>query len=401
MERKIAARSRQCGRRKPRAFTLVELLVVIAIIGILVALLLPAIQSAREAARRTQCRNNLKNIGLAIHNFLDSKKQFPTGGTAPGARIESYLQDTLTVPIEANRKGPANGPLKQGIGWMFQILPYLEENSVSNIVRQADLSKNPIPLYNCPSRRGVTLSNNTNFGSDSVAVSLVDYAAATAGPVRSEIGNTIDTLFSKPASEYADLSPDAFWGCSDCGSSLPSASKVRQMRSAGTPVQYRGIIQRTDWSPNLSGGPSIHTGFTVKMTLAKITDGTSKTLLASEKRLRPTEYSGVSTRETATEKQAPKFDDRGWADGWDYDHLRSCMFPPEQDSEEPDDEDNFAYSFGSAHPGGINALFADGSVTLINYDIDRETFNRLGHRSEHRKPHGVRIESRRRTAVAA
>ena len=69
------------SKRKRGAFTLVELLVVIAIIGILVALLLPAIQAAREAARRTQCRNNLKNIGLAIHNFHDTYKMFPTGGT--------------------------------------------------------------------------------------------------------------------------------------------------------------------------------------------------------------------------------------------------------------------------------------------------------------------------------
>src|SRR5262249_50424441 len=107
-------------------FTLVELLVVIAIIGILVALLLPAIQAAREAARRTQCKNNLKNIGLSIHNLYNTYKYFPTGGTQPNPSIEDYLRDTPTAGL-FNRKGPANGPLEQGLGWMYQILPFLEE----------------------------------------------------------------------------------------------------------------------------------------------------------------------------------------------------------------------------------------------------------------------------------
>ncbi|MGD9634677.1 MAG: DUF1559 domain-containing protein [Pirellulales bacterium] len=376
-------------------FTLVELLVVIAIIGILVALLLPAIQSAREAARRTECRNHLKNIGLAIHNFHDSQKMFPTGGTSPGARIQDYLKDTATTP-EQNRKGPANGPLKQGLGWLFQILPYLEEGAVSNIVRQTDLSKSPIPLYNCPSRRGVTVSSNTAFTADPVEVSLVDYAAATAGPSRSEIGNAIENYFNDFAAPYSNpdanitdiLVKEVFWGCPDtrCNYTVPSDSVVRQMQNAGTPVQYRGIIQRTDWTAPLNpaaypeGGK--RNGFGVKMTFSKIIDGTSKTLLAAEKRLRPSEYSGVSTREDAQPNQAPTFDDRGWADGWDYDHLRSTMFPVVQDGETPTADLDFAFAFGSAHPGGMNALFADGSVTSIGYDIDRETFNRLGHRSD-------------------
>jgi len=363
-------------------FTLVELLVVIAIIGILVALLLPAIQAAREAARRAECSNKLRNIGLAIHNFNDSRKQFPTGGTFPGARIEDYLVDRNSVPDPAQRKGPPNGPLKQGLGWMFQILPFLEEGAISTITRQADLSKNPIPLYNCPSRRGITMSNNTNYGDDSVTVSLVDYAAATAGPSRTEIGNAITDYFENPH----DHKNEVFWGCPDCGSSFPTANTVRQAQAAGTPVQFRGIIQRTDWevvpvSPfNPEGGR--RAGFGVKMTFSKIADGTSKTLLASEKRLRPSEYSGNSSRPGATQGLAPLFDDRGWADGWDYEHLRSCVFPIEQDGELPEDDDEFAFSFGSAHPSGINALFADGAVTSISYDIDRETFNRMGHRHD-------------------
>src|SRR3954451_9773966 len=82
------------SRPKRMAFTLVELLVVIAIIGILVALLLPAIQSAREAARRTQCKTNLKNIGLSILNHVDARKVFPTGGVTYGVLIEDYVEGT-------------------------------------------------------------------------------------------------------------------------------------------------------------------------------------------------------------------------------------------------------------------------------------------------------------------
>lgn len=372
--------ARQGDRR--RGFTLVELLVVIAIIGILVALLLPAIQAAREAARRTQCKNNLKNIGLAIHNFCESQKQFPTGGSTNAPRIEDYLRDTPTAP-EADRKGPPNGPEKQGLCWLFQILPYLEEGSVHGIVRQADIAKSPIPLYNCPSRRGVTIADNTNY-SDVAMVSLVDYAAATAGPARSEVGDAINGYLTNPyTSEVRGL---AFWGCPTCGPDVPDQAKVNAMKAAGTPVQFRGIIQRTDWvrvpvSPfNPTGGRIA--GFGVKMTFAKITDGASKTLLVGEKRLRPSEYSGFSTRPGAQPKAAPLFDDRGWADGWDYDVLRSCMFPLSQDGETPEDDVNFAYSFGAAHASAMNALLGDGSVTSISYDVDREMFNRLGHRRD-------------------
>src|SRR4051794_18126873 len=93
---------RHCG------FTLVELLVVIAIIGILVALLLPAIQAAREAARRSQCMNNLKQIMLSIHNFVSAKQVFPGGGIAPWPRIQDYL---------TSANGQPYGPDKQGLSW--------------------------------------------------------------------------------------------------------------------------------------------------------------------------------------------------------------------------------------------------------------------------------------------
>jgi prepilin-type N-terminal cleavage/methylation domain-containing protein/prepilin-type processing-associated H-X9-DG protein len=354
------------------AFTLVELLVVIAIIGILVALLLPAIQAARESARRTECRNNLKNIGVAMHNFNDTYKQFPTGGTFPGARIESYVTD-----------GRANGPARQGIGWMYQILPFLEEGTIKDIATQADLAKNPIPLYTCASRRPLTITKNTNYG-DGIEVSLVDYAAATAAPSRDELDKRNEDFDDWLATPFDHVS-EIFWGCPTCGSGLPSPSETKNAAASGNPIQFRGIIQRTDWQaipPPSPQAPGRHSGFTKKISFSQIPDGSSKTLLVSEKRLRPSEYDGFSSRQDAQEGEAPLFDDRGWADGWDYDALRSCLFPLLRDGELPEEDTEFAYSFGSAHSAGINAMFADGSVKLIDYETDREVFNRLGHRHD-------------------
>ncbi|MDZ4659443.1 MAG: DUF1559 domain-containing protein [Bythopirellula sp.] len=366
-----------------RGFTLVELLVVIAIIGILVALLLPAIQAAREAARRTQCRNNLKNIGLAVLNFESTNKQFPTGGTSPQAAIDDFLKDTLTVSNPANRRGPANGPLEQGVGWLYQILPYLEQGAVKNLIRQRDLGKNPISLYNCPSRRSVTMYYNPGRDAE---VSLVDYAATTAGPTRTEIGNAafdgyLNDFVENPLTQ--ESVGDVFWGCREGESGLPDEPLVRFLAGQGRGFVFRGIIQRTDWDPQTG----THLGFTQKMTIPRIADGTSNTLLASEKWVSQI-YSG-GPPDTSPQHPWKSGDDFGWADGWDYDSLRSCMFAPQNDgngdeakalSANSSVKENF--QFGSAHPGGINTLFADGSVRSLGYDVNVETFNLLGHRED-------------------
>jgi len=121
------------------AFTLVELLVVIAIIGVLVALLLPAIQAAREAARRSQCKNNLKQIGLALHNFESARRAFPPGFVSNAASIN----------------GPGTGP---GWGWAAHILPYLEESSLNIDLKRSitdpiydQVRKTALPVFRCPS----------------------------------------------------------------------------------------------------------------------------------------------------------------------------------------------------------------------------------------------------------
>jgi prepilin-type N-terminal cleavage/methylation domain-containing protein len=129
----------QCAKRRAAAgFTLVELLVVVAIIGLLVALLLPAVQSAREAARRSSCVNNLRQIGLAVHMYHDVNGAFPPGGVSPGpcCSVESYTS------------------------WTIQILPFLEQKQVYELYRQGETNESPsnrrvreyfMPIYSCPS----------------------------------------------------------------------------------------------------------------------------------------------------------------------------------------------------------------------------------------------------------
>ena len=208
-------------------------------------------------------------------------------------------------------------------------------------------------------------------------VALVDYAGVCGGPTRTDsvwsvLGTNFDAALSNPQPYYLEF----FWGSNELGGQgLPPQAKVQQAADAGDPIQFRGIIQRADWKPVNSGtfAPGIHIGFAIKMTMAKITDGTSKTLLVAEKRLPPSLYGGGAAADNA-----------GWAEGWDYDILRSTMYPVEADNEVSDTSLHavIQYQFGSAHAGGINAVFADGSVSGISYDIDRETFNQLGCRAD-------------------
>jgi len=158
--------------RRLRAFTLVELLVVISIIGVLVGLLLPAVQAAREASRRSQCLNNLRQVGLGCQNFQSASRAFPTAGGA----VEQFFN-----PAELSK--PAYG--YEGASWMYQILPFIEQ--------QLQSSSGPIIAatdYVCavpesvraflPAERSYLALGTDGFGRSDTRAALRDYFGVDA-----------------------------------------------------------------------------------------------------------------------------------------------------------------------------------------------------------------------------
>lgn len=288
-------------RRAPRGFTLVELLVVIAIIGILVALLLPAVQAARESARRTQCVNNLKQMGLAVQNHHDVHRVFPTGGKVPWNNSV----------IDYTPNGTPEGAANQGVGWAYQILPFFENENTYILPTKGQVETTYVKEYQCPSRRRNARQANRV---------LMDYASATPA----DAPNSWDQYW------YGNI-----WG-------VPTGAR------------YRGVIART-WTV---GAPT---------NMSSIKDGTTNTLLISEKRLDMNNYASGDWH-----------DDQGWIDGWDPDVVRYTGYKPERDRR----GGVSGYEFGAAHAAGLNALLADGSVRGIAYSIDLTVFNNLGNRED-------------------
>jgi prepilin-type N-terminal cleavage/methylation domain-containing protein len=216
----------------PAGFTLVELLVVIAIIGVLVALLLPAVQAARESSRRSKCSNNLRQFGLAFQNHHDVIGIFPDGG-------ENW--DPVAWPRSIVAGAPATAP-KQNWGWGYQILPYIEQANVWQAANDLDIRGSVIPIYFCPSRRKPGL---IPVGTPAVQIAMIDYAGS--------------------AGTDPHLAP-------------VQDATLTDIAGAGLGNGTDGpVVRRPPGAPN-RGQP---------VRIAMITDGTSNTLLIGEKRLRP------------------------------------------------------------------------------------------------------------------
>ena len=377
--------------RSKVGFTLVELLVVIAIIGVLVALLLPAIQAAREAARRTQCVNQVRQMGIALQNHIDSQKVFPTGGNVPNPRIEDYMTGPTNSP------GKPNGANKQGLGAFYQMLPYLEQGAVRNFANTDVLRATVISLYNCPSRRSSIVSPG---GSQ-----LTDYATVQpAGNPSQYCG----TAAYNPLAAWPFAGPNpgfairSYW----CGSTPTSAGSwgtdpERDANYGGvivrTPYRIGDCTTRTDCrgaTAALAAIGELVPGFPTAVKPQQVSDGLSNTMVISEKVVRSDLYEGQEP--SAPDAGAGRVsDDRGWSDGWDPDSVRFSGVPPLSDDDQSIcRSSNSAFRrtcigfggdipvlfFGSAHPGGVNAVYADASAHFINFDVDHLIFNALGTR---------------------
>ena len=277
-------------------FSLIELLVVIAIVGVLIALLLPAVQAAREAARRTQCSNHLKQIGLATLEFYDAGRLMPTGGDA------YYSAPTRTAG------GHLAFPPKQEVGWGAQILAFLEERNVQDVQDDAIFCRSPIRAYFCPSRRGPLV---LDFGYGPRAMN--DYCAVTASIAGNPYG----------AGPYHSVI-----------------------------VRYPDFVRMKD-----------------------ISDGTTRSILFSEKRMEPTKYTTGAW-----------YDDNGYGTGWDNDTVRMTDTPygisMDSSVSNPTAEWNLGFSVGSVHAAGVYGVFADGAVHLISYEIDQPILDSLVNRHD-------------------
>ena len=333
--------------RKRLAFTLVELLVVIAIIGILIALLLPAVQAAREAARRSQCSNHLKQMGLAFHNHHDTHGFFPSAGRH-WQDYPIFRGDTASA---VNHGAPEIAPI-QNAGWTFQILPYIEQETVHEGGPSNDPNefrtlaiRTAIPTFFCPSYRKPT--------------------AHRAGPFMHWYRD--QNWERSGAYEHAQCD---YAGCCIGASSDPNATHCTWDHAGVQRCYWEGVgaIIRTAGEPrqDYAGGR-----VSIKViSFSDVRDGSSNTLLIGEKRTALGNASIVSWN-----------DDQGCMSGWDPDNMRRSTLRPMQ-SYSGTDTANGDRHFGSPHPGGFNAVFCDGAVHNVPYTIDFATFRFLCYRED-------------------
>ncbi len=320
----------QSKRVSHSGFSIIELLIVITILGILVAAMIPAIHSSREAARSLQCRNNLRQLGIAATNHLNASGYFPSGGWG------FHWAGDPDRGFGSSQPG----------GWIFSLLPYIEEKALWSSGAGIDLAKNPtakqsaaagqvskpIPGLYCPSRR--------------------DAALYPYSHMRQPLNMTLSV--SSPLVLKTDYAANA-----------GDAGKNQQPGPASIEEAFSGKFK---WPKNKKlTGISFQRS---QVTTAQVEDGLSHTYLAGEKYLNPQSYLNgrdIGDNDAATEG----FDN-------DMDRLAGPGNRPMCDTMGVANE----LIFGSAHAVGFNMVFCDGSVHMIDYGIDPLVHNHLANRAD-------------------
>lgn len=332
--------------KRSRGFTLIELLVVIAIIGVLIALLLPAVQSAREAARRAQCTNNLKQIGLACHNYVDAMGSFPAN---------LYLHPNYATSTYSWNNS----------SWLVFLLPYMEQRAVYNAVnfnimwgttRLGNWNAMYLGTQNTTVRQTVLSSLLCpSDSSNAQDTSNADEISGQTAAGTSYVGNVGDNcLACNTGSGQVTFCASQGYNCRGAQLGDPTSTTVPPQPGTGSGIFWR----------QCNG-----------VTLAAITDGTSATFLAGEQIMRVTLWNAwVEANQSVGSTAIPL----------NYLHpdaiITSSGSSRRSSGADARGQWTWWYSFRSQHPGGANFAMADGSVRFIKQTISMPIYQALSTR---------------------
>jgi prepilin-type N-terminal cleavage/methylation domain-containing protein/prepilin-type processing-associated H-X9-DG protein len=349
-------------------FTLIELLVVIAIIAILIGLLLPAVQKVREAAARAQCQNNLKQLGVAAHNYHDNSKRFPVGTSIPYAALNQDSNLDFRLPFGPN--------------WAVYLLPFIEQQPLfvqANPASYPGIS--PVPAVSKYSAANLALLQNVNNSWRAVAATTVPLYLCPSDPNNATPYND-PIVIPSPAGGWARGNYAANAGFNDYDH--VSGGNSFLTTSAGP---LKGVISSPVFAAN----------YGAKIT--DITDGSSNTILFNEIRagISPLDPRGVwamgmpsaSISNAGRDAHNPTPNNTLGDSGSDGDEIQTCseFWNPTIGSVQGMGcmKGGTLMTSGMArslHTGGVNACFGDGSVRFITNDITQYTWGLLNSKSD-------------------